>query len=208
MKIWLRIVLLSGLLLAGVAPLIAELDPESILKYQDIHMDFLRAHYTEIDNGRMIRVETNYQTLKWLSPFEYKEQLNLIGFNVNNYHILRFTVKENDALDNNFRYVFPLLLFPTRSGDLQEFQDLVEGDRIAIYGRFYNLKKSEFAIAVDAIETIRKGGHDRNVLIDTRVPPTPTPAMTFTPTPGPGPWQRLKAWMNPAPTGTVTPEAK
>ena len=174
--------------------------------FEGIDLDFLRSHYNEIQNNRPIRVEGRFLAYKWRSPFEFKEQLNLVGFNLNSYHILQFTLKEKDE----FHYVFPLLLFPTRAGDLQELQGLMAGDRIRIYGRFYNLRDSEYAITVDVIETVRKGGHDQSVLLDTRLAPTPVPTANATPTPGPGLWNRLKKMMNstPTPTETTTPEAK
>ena len=174
--------------------------------FEGIDLDFLRTHYTEIKNNRPIRVEARYLAYKWRSPFEYKEQLNLVGFNLSSFNILQFTLKEKD----DFHYVFPLLLFPTRAGDLQELQGLTAGDKIVIYGRFYNLRDSEYAITVDVMETVRKGGHDRSVLLDTRLAPTPVPMPSATPTPGPGLWNRLKKMMNstPTPTGTTTPEAK
>jgi hypothetical protein len=184
-------------------------DPYYFSNYREMDLEFLRSHYTEINNGRAIQIDARFLDFKWKSPFQYQEALNLDGLDVNRYHVLQFTLKEKDDFHYPL-YVFPVFLFPVHAGDLEDLQGLSSNQRIAVYGRFYNLKNSEFAIAVDVIETINKGGHDRTVLLDTRLAPTPTPADIPTPTPGPGIWKRLKSMMNPTPTptGTVTTESK
>jgi len=181
-------------------------DPFYVSNYGEMNLDFLRTHYSEINNNRAVQIEAQFLDFKWKSPFQYREALNLDGLDVNRYHVLQFTLKEKD----NLHYVFPIFLFPVRYGDLEELQGLTEGQRLVIYGHFYNLKNSEFAITVDVIETVNKGGHERMALLDTRLAPTPTPADIATPTPGPGIWKRLKSMMNPTPTptGTLTPESK
>jgi hypothetical protein len=177
-----------------------------ISNYEVIDLDFLRTHYQEIENGRPIQFEAHFSSYKWLKPFDYKERLGLIGFNANDYNLLQMTLKEKD----DFHYSFPILLFHSQIGELREFEQLTKGERVKVYGRFFNLKKSEYAIEADVIETIQKGGHDRAVLVDGRLAPTWTPTATVTNTPGPNLWQRINNAVNPketaTPTGTVTPE--
>ncbi|HET9869600.1 MAG TPA: hypothetical protein VFR02_03760, partial [bacterium] len=80
---------------------------------------------------------------------------------------------------------------------------------VAIYGKFYNLDNSDYALLVHVMDTVQKGGHDRDILLDARMSPTPTVTPTVTPTPGPTLWKKLQNAMNPKeePTGTVTPNA-
>jgi hypothetical protein len=184
-----------------------------ISKYEVMDLDFLRTHYFEIDNGRAIQTEGYFSSYKWIPPFQYKERLNEIGFNVEQYNILQFTIKEkniqtprsqkDDPSDvDEIHYAFPILLFQTQAGDLHELEQLKDGDRIVIYGKFFNLKKSDYALEVHLIETIKKGGHDRDILIDARIPETPTPTATITATPGPNLWQRVSNMVNPKETAT------
>lgn len=195
---------LSILLLAGsiIANPIA---PNVINNYNDIDLDFVRTRYFEINNWRPIHIEGSFKSLKWIPPYQYKERLKTIGFDVNEYHVLQFTMKEKD----DFHYAFPILLFKTKSGDLTELDRLTEDEHIGVYGRFFNLKKSEYAIEVDMLETINKGGHDRDILLNAMVPPTFTPTATVTNTPGPNLFQKIGNWVNPketaTPTGTTTP---
>lgn len=189
-----------------VTPLWADPTPDFYFTHYEItHFDFLRQYYYEIENGRAIQSEGSFISYQWKKPYEYREKLRAIGLDVNKYNILKFTIKEKDDI----HYSFPLLLFPTASGDLSELNQLQLGERIAIYGKFFNLDKSEYAIAVDVMETVQRGGQDREILIDARLPLTPTPTPTVTPTPGPTLWQKLKNAINPTevPTGTVTPNA-
>jgi hypothetical protein len=219
----------AALLLLLAAGLAAKPAPDYYLaKYELMDLDFLRTHYFEINNGRQIQFEGRFSSFKWIPPFQYKERLGAIGFNVNQYHLLQFTLKEIEggmpvdlSMGDNVHYSFPILMFHTQAGDLTEFDQLNKGDRVVIYGRFYNLKKSEYVIEADLFETIKKGGHDRDLLLDSRVAPTPTPTPTVTPTPGPnvlvktgrftaGVWKKVSNMVNAketvTPTGSVTPE--
>ena len=130
------------------------------------------------------------------------------------------SLKEKGGLN----FAFPTLMFHSQTGDLNELKQLVKGDKVVIYGRFYNLKKSDFSVEVDVVEkldadridrgvTVREytGGHDRTILLDARVSPTPTPTATVTPTPGLSVWKRINNLVSPKETvtvtGTVTPDA-
>ncbi len=190
-----------------------------ISNYESINLDFLRSHYLEINDGRLIQVTGHFSSYKWLSPYTYKERLNAIGDNVADYNLLQFTIEEKD----DFHYSFPILLIHTSVGDLHELEQLQKGTKITIYGKFYNLKKSEYAIETDLIEMVNvmyrvniqgtpsfeNGGHDRQILLDARVSPTATTTPTVTPTPPPSLWQKITNVVNPketiTPTGTVTP---
>ncbi len=174
--------------------------------YEIIDLDFLRTQYYKINDGRPIQFEGYFKSKTWLEPFAYKERLRLIGFDVDKYNLVQFGLKEKDG----YHYTFPVLMFHSLTGDLKELDQLAEGDRIVIYGRFYNLKKADFALEVDAIDTIKKGGHAQAMLIDGRISPTPTPSPTPTDTPGPTVWQKISNLVSPKETatvtGTVTPE--
>ena len=184
-----------------------------VSNYEIMDLDFLRTHYNEINDWRPIQIDGTFTSLKWIPPYQYKERLSDMGLDVNQYHVLQFTLKEKD----DFHYGFPILIFKTQAGDLTELDQLSTGERVVIYGKFFNLKKSEYAIEVDIVERVRKGGHDRaingvsNVLVDARVAPTFTPTVTITNTPGPNLWQKVYYKINPkesaTPTGTITPEA-
>lgn len=175
--------------------------------YDIIDLDFLRTHYYEINNGRAIQFESKFQSIKWLDPYAYKERLNLIGLDSDKYNLLQFCLREMD----NYHYTFPVLMFHNQVGDLDQLKQLAPGDEVIVYGRFYNLKKADFAIEVDVIDTIKKGGHEQDMVLDARVSPTATPSDTPTNTPGPSLWQRANDLINPpvtaTPTGTITPEA-
>jgi hypothetical protein len=175
--------------------------------YDVINLDFLRTRYYEIENGRPIQFEAKFKSIKWMDPYVYKERLRLIGFNSDKYNLLQFCLREMD----DYHYTFPILMFHNETGELKELKQLAEGDEVIVYGHFYNLKKADFAIEVDVIETIKKGGHEQDVVIDGRVSPTPTPSATPTNTPGPSLWKRANDLINPpvtaTPTGTITPEA-
>ncbi len=190
-----------------------------ISNYESMDLDFLRSHYTEIDNGRPIQVTGHFSSYKWLSPYAYKERLNAIGDNIRDYNLLQFTIEEKD----DFHYSFPILLIHSSIGDLHELEQLKKGTKIIVYGKFYNLKKSDYAIETDLIEmanvmtrvniqgtpSFENGGHDREILLDARVSPTATDTPTITPTPAPNLWQKINNLVNPketiTPTGTVTP---
>lgn len=174
--------------------------------YDIVHLDFLRTHYYEINNGRPIQIEGYFKSFKWLEPYAYRERLSLIGFNVDQYNLLQFSLEELDG----YHFTFPVLMFHSLTGDLTELNQLKDGDRIVIYGRFYNLKKADFGMEVDVIDVIKKGGHETDMILDGRVSPTPTPTETVTPTPGPNLFQRVNKLINPpptaTPTGTITPD--
>jgi len=211
-----------ALLLLVTPHIHAEAPPDYYFaNYDIIDLDFLRTRYYEINNGRPIQIECYYKSKTWLEPFAYKERLRLIGLNVDNYNLLQVSLKEKD----DYHYAFPILMFHTQTGDLKELDQLIEGDRIIIYGRFYNLKKDDFAIEVDVIDQFNAnrinksvtfgqntGGHDQSILLDARVSPTPTPTATITPTPGPSILQRVKDVVmpkeTPTATGTITPAAE
>ncbi len=194
------------LLAAGSLLLAKPAEDYFISNYDIMDLDFLRTRYTEINNWRPIQIDGLFTSLKWIPPYQYKERLTSIGFDVSQYHVLQFTLKEKD----DFHYSFPILLFKTKAGDLAELDQLATGERMVVYGRFFNLKKSEYALEVDLIETVKKGGHDRRVLVDARVAPTFTPTATITNTPGPNIWKKFMDKVNPketaTPTGTITPE--
>jgi len=175
-------------------------------QYEVTNFDFLRQYYYEVENGRMIQSEGSFTSYEWKKPYEFREKLKAVGLNVDQYNLVKFSIQEKDGL----HYAFPLLLFPVQTGDLSELQSLKPGERIALYGKFFDLDKADYAIVVHVMETVQKGGHDRQILIDARVAPTPTPTCTPTPTPGPTLWDKLKSMANPTevPTGTVTPGAK
>ena len=205
----LSVLLLAGSIIANpINPRIAHpIPPEIINSYEDMDVDFMRTRYFEIHDWRPIHFEGVYKSKKWIPPYQYKERLSEIGFDVNDYHVLQFTMKEKD----DYHYAFPVLLFKTKAGDLTELDQLddLAPVRVGIYGRFFNLKKSEYAVEVDLVETIEKGGHFRDILLDARVAPTFTPTATITNTPGPNIFQKIGNWVNPketaTPTGTTTP---
>lgn len=209
------ILLLAGTLIAQSA------SRDFISNYETMDLDFLRSHYTEINNGRPIKIEGDFSSYQWLEPYEYKSRLSRIGLDARNYNLVQMTLKEDD----NFHYSFPILLFHAASGDLHELSELAKGVRVAIYGKFFKLKESEYALEVDVLEVadvsvhvdavgtpaLKMGGHDRLILLDGRVSPSPTPTPTVTPTPQPSLWQKINNMVNPketiTPTGTVTPGA-
>ena len=197
----LLVLLATGSIVARPVP------DEFVSHYNDMDLDFLRTHYLSINNGRSLRIEGTFSDATWLQPFKYKQALHDIGFDVDKYNLIQLSIKEKD----DFHYSFPILFFHREAGDLTELDQLKKGERVAIYGRFYNLKKSEYAFEVDLVETIQKGGHDRDILINGLVDPTLTPTPTFTNTPGPNLFQRVNNLINPkespTPTGTITPEA-
>ncbi|HJT24600.1 MAG TPA: hypothetical protein VJ873_08480, partial [bacterium] len=150
------------LLLAGT--LIAQsVSREFISNYETMDLDFLRSHYTEINNGRPVKIEGDFSDFHWLEPYEYKSRLHHAGLDVRNYNLVQMSIKETD----DFHYSFPILLFHTATGDLHELDELAKGIKVAIYGKYYQLKDSEYAIDVDVLEVA-------NVSI--RVDPVGTPA--------------------------------
>jgi hypothetical protein len=190
-----------------------------ISNYNIMDLDFLRSHYTEINDGRPIQIEGDFSSYKWLSPYEYKERMESIGFDSRNFNLIQMTLKEKD----DFHFSFPILLFHTGSGDLHELDRLFKGARVTLFCKFHHLKKSEYALEVDVMEvanvsthvdavgteTLKMGGHDRIVLLDGRISPTSTPTPTVTPTPKPNLWQKISNVINPkettTPSETVTP---
>lgn len=198
---------LFTLLTLAVAGSILAMPPQelNVTDYEVFDFDYLRTHYLDINDGRAMQVEGTFDSYKWLPPFQYKEILAATGFDVKEFHLLQFTIKEKD----DYHFSYPILMIHVANGDLTELDGLVKGDKVRIFGHFYNLRKSEYALNLDALKRIRKGGHDDVLLLDARVTPTPTPTPTVTQTPGPNLWQKLKEKINPletaTPTGTITP---
>lgn len=207
-------------ILLATGTLVAQSESRSFISnYETMDLDFLRTHYTEIDNGRPIKVEGNFSSYHWLQPYDYQSRLHRVGLDIHNYNLVQVSLKEMDDL----HYSFPILLFHTATGDLHELDELAKGIRVSIFGKYYKLKDSEYALEVDVLEVadasvrvdpvgtpaLRMGGHDRIMLIDGRVSPSPTPTPTVTPTPQPNLWQKINNLVNPketiTPTGTVTP---
>jgi len=207
-------------ILLAAGTLVAQSDSRSFISnYETMDLDFLRTHYTEINNGRPIKIDGVFSSYKWLQPYDYQSRLNRVGMDARNYNLAQVSLKEADDL----HYSFPILLFHTATGDLHELDELAKGIKVSLFGRFYNLKDSEYALEVDVLEVadvsmrvdpvgtpaLRTGGHDRILLIDGRVSPSPTPTATVTPTPPPSLWQKVSNMVNPkettTPTGTVTP---
>src|SRR5581483_5902981 len=185
-----------------------------ISKYEIMDLDFLRTHYTEINNARPLQITGHFVSYKWLPPYEYKERLAALGYDIKDFNLLQFTLKESD----DFHYSFPILLIHTSVGDLQELEQLNPGNKIIIYGKYYQMKKSEYAIETDLIEIAnamkrvniqgtpgyQNGGHDREIFLDARVSPTATVTSTVTPTPQPSLWQKVNNLVNPKETTTPT----
>jgi hypothetical protein len=175
--------------------------------YAFTKIEFLNQNYTEIENGRMIRIDGIYQNHEWKKPYAYRERLKAIGKDIRNYNILQFSIREADGVN----YSFPIVLVWLEKGFLPELNDLKKGRRVALYGQFYYLKDSDYALELHVLETIDKGGRKVEMLLDGRMPPTPTPTVIPSPTPGPSLWKRiqkkLKLRETPQPAGTVTPEA-
>ncbi len=203
----LRLPILLVLALSA-ASLGAKAEPDFFFtNYQRTELWFLNQHYTEIESGRMIRIEGIYHGHEWKKPYAYRERLKAIGKDIRNYNIIQISLRETDGV----RFAFPNLLVWTEKGALPELDSLLKGARVALYGHFYPLKNAEYALELHVLETITKGGRNVDVLLDGRMPPTPTPTVTPTATPGPGLWKtiqkKLKIGATPVPTGTVTPEA-
>lgn len=176
-------------------------------QYTPTEIWFLKQHYQEIENGRMIRLDGLYQSHEWKKPYAYHERLKAIDRNVKDYNILQISLREWEGV----RYAFPILLVSAEKGSLSELDALKKGQRVALYGYFFNLKNSEYALELHVMETIGKGGSQIKLLLDSRLPPTPTPTITPTPTPAPSLWKKVQKWtkirQTPEPTGTVTPVA-
>ncbi len=213
MKKLFLVVLLAALVLT---PFMLKAEQEGdyyFANYDIMNLDFLRTRYTEINNGRSIQIEGYFKSFKFLPIFEYKERLKLLGINPLRYNLVQFTLMQKD----NFHYSFPVLLIHTDAGELKELDDLIKGERLIIYGRFYKLKNAEYAIDLDVIDRLNAdrmfdgvtikaptGGHHRKLFLDARVSPTPTPTATVTPTPGLSIWQKTMNFVSPKETPTVT----
>jgi hypothetical protein len=202
----LRLPILFVLALSAAASVARPAPDLYFTHYTRTELWFLNQHYTEIENGRMIRIEGVYQGHEWKKPFAFRERMKAIDKDVRNYNVLQMSLRELDGVN----YAFPILLVWTEKGALPELETLHKGQRVALYGHFYNLKASEYALELHVLETVDKGGRQVDVLLDGRMPATPTPTVTPTPTPGPSLWKRvqkrLKIGATPQPTGTVTPE--
>lgn len=202
----LRLSLFLVLALAA-AVLSAKAEPDFYFtNYTRTELWFLNRHYTELENGRMVRLEGTYQGHQWKKPYAYRESLKALGKSVKDYNVLQMTLREVDGVT----YAFPLLLVRVEKGAMPELDALAKGQRVALYGLFYRMKDADYAIETHVLEAIHKGGRDIELVLDGRMTPTPTPTPTVTPTPGPNLWKRLQKKLKPAtpqPTGTVTPEA-
>jgi len=178
--------------------------------YEDIHLNFLRTHYSQINEGRPIRIEGYFKGYHWKSPVSYRERLNQIGMDVDRYNVLEISLRDLDEV----HYAFPVLLVQTQSGDLHELKNLVDGQKVALYGKFFNLSKSEYALELDVLEgtSPSRGSHDVGIVLDARVVFTPTATPTVTATPKPNLYQRVNEWINPkespTPGTTATPSAE
>jgi len=123
-----------------------------ISNYEVIDLDFLRTRYFEVENGRAIQFDAYFSKYKWLQPYELKQRLSLVGLDIKQYNAIQISLKEKDDV----HYSFPILLFQADAGDLKELDQLQKGERLKIYGKFFNLKTSEYAIETHLIETIKK----------------------------------------------------
>lgn len=207
------VLLWTGSMLAKPAP------DYFISRYDIMNLDFLRTHYTQINNGRLLQITGRFSSFKWLAPYRYEQRLKELGLRASDYNLVQITLKEAD----DFHYSFPVLLVRASTTDLQELEHISKGTKMVIYGKFYNVRKSEYAIDTDLIELANvrlrvniqgtpgyeNAGHDREILLDARVAPTATTTATVTPTPPPSLWQRVNNLVNPketvTATGTVTP---
>lgn len=168
--------------------------------YTPTTLQFFWRNYTDIEDGRHVRLEGDYQGFRWVKPFRYQEKLNRIGLSVEDYHLLEFTLKDELGL----QYAFPLMLFPVSRPPFRDLETLTKGSRVAVYAVYRRLPGPDPALRADVIEWIGKGGHRRGILYDGRTPPTPTPTPTVTPTPGPSLWKRAVRLFHPEPTPTPT----
>jgi hypothetical protein len=171
--------------------------------YEDIRLGFLRTQYTKINDGRPIRVEGYFKGIHWKSPVAYRERLNELGLNIDKYNVLEMSLRELD----NVHFAFPILLVQTQIGDLHEINSLVDGQKVALYGKYFKLNKSEYGIELDVLEgtSPSRGSHDVGIVLDARVAPSPTMTPTVTATPQPSFFQRVGNWINPKETTTPNP---
>lgn len=207
-------------LLLWIGTMMAKPAPDYFIsKYDIMNLEFLRTRYTEINDGRPIQITGEFSSFKWIPPYQYQERLKALGFDPRDYNVVQISLKEKD----DYHYSFPILLFHAGAGDLHELEQIHKGMKTTIYGHFYNLEKSEYALQADLVElsNVRyrvniQGtpgyeiwGHDKAVVLDGRIAPTATTTPTVTPTAAPNLWQRVNNWVNPketgTPTGTVTP---
>lgn len=178
--------------------------------YEDIRLDFLRTRYTLINDGRPIRIEGYFKGYHWKSPISYRERLNKIGLDIDKYNVIEMSLRELD----NVHFSFPLLLVQTQIGDLKELNNLVDGQKVALYGKYFKLTKSEYALELDVLEgtSPSRGSHDVGIVLDARIALSPTPTPTVTATPQPNVFQRVNNWLNPkespTPGSTSTPGPK
>jgi hypothetical protein len=197
-------------LLAWTAlPLAAKPAPDFYFEgYENVPLPFLREHYTDLENGRPIKFDGWYKSHEWMPLYQYQQQLKDSGLSIREFNVVKFSFKEDV---DSIHYSFPILLFRALKGDVSEFKGMAEGTHMAVYGRFFNLKNNEWAVAVDTVEVIERDGLDKHLISDYRMAPTPTPTATVTPTPGPSMLQQLWNKVNPkesaTPSGTITPDA-
>jgi|GEM_PF-1377393 hypothetical protein len=190
-------------------PLAAKPAPDFYFEgYEKVPLEFLRQHYTELENGRRIQFEGSYKSHEWLPLYQYQHQLKQVGLNIKEFNIVKFSFKEDR---DSIHYSFPILLLRATKGDGSEFKGVSEGTQLSARGTFYNLKNNEWVLVVDTVERIDRGGLEKSLISDYRMAPTPTPTATITSTPGPNVLQKIWAKVNPkespTPDGTVTPVA-
>jgi hypothetical protein len=173
--------------------------------YAIFPLPLLNRNYEKIPHGTSIQFNAYFHSYHWEQPFKYIERLKVFHMDAENFNFIQMVLKNSIR---GLRYYFPILMFNSAMGHLHQLRKLKPKEGITVYGKFYNLPDSEYAILVDVIETFQNGGNNRKKLLDFRLPLTPTPTCTVTPTPGPSLWQRILNHLHPptaTPTPTVTP---
>jgi hypothetical protein len=177
--------------------------------YEPVKLSYVREYYDKIEDGRRIRVEGWFKSYEWHKLYEYQQKLKGVGLNHKEFQVVKLALREDGPQD--VRYSFPVLLCRAAKGDTSELKNMKVGQKLAVYGTFFNLRDSDWALVVDVVEAIDRGGFEKYLISDYRVPSTPTPTATPTPTPGLGLFTVLMNKINPkespTPTGTWNPEA-
>jgi hypothetical protein len=201
------IFIISLFFLGPILLVLAEQRDLFFTHYEDMRLGFLRTRYTQINDGRPMRIEGYFKGYQWKSPTAYRERLAKAGLNVEKYNVLEMNLRELD----NVHFSFPILLVQTQTGDLHELSNLIEGQKVALYGKYYKLEKSEYAFELDVLEgtSPSRGSHEVGIVLDARVAFSPTPTPTVTATPKPNVFQQVNNWINPkesvTPGSTTTP---
>ncbi len=201
------ILIIAILFLGPILWVLAEQRDLFFTHYEDMRLGFLRTQYTQINDGRPMRLEGYFKSYQWKSPTAYRERLAKAGLNIDKYNVLEMSLRELD----NVHFSFPILLVQTQIGDLHELSNLVEGQKVALYGKYYKLEKSEYAFELDVLEgtSPSRGSHEVGIVMDARVAFSPTPTPTVTATPKPNVFQQVTNWINPkesvTPGSTTTP---